>query len=330
VLGLGGTFVMQLAAGFRHTCARLSTGVVRCWGAGPEGELGIGTFPDGGGGMVIGISTAVHIAAGYDTSCAALLDGTVRCWGRNVGGQLGDGTMTNRATPVAVVGLSNATRVAVSSSSACALLTDGTVSCWGGGSRSPPVAVGGISGAVDVVAGDRHTCVLLASGSVRCWGFNGQGQLGDGTTVLERSSPSTVSGITTATQLAAGFSHNCARLANGTLRCWGSGGGGAMGNGTTAGDNVVPVTPAGILTATMVTCGNSWTCALLADRTLRCWGYNISHQLGDGTTTDRLTPPTTPTAMGGIMCGAAPGAPAAEVCNGVDDNCDGAVDNNCM
>ena len=32
------------------------------------------------------------------------------------------------------------------------------------------------------------------------------------------------------------------------------------------------------------------TCARLTDGTMKCWGYNILGQLGDGTTLTRLTP----------------------------------------
>ncbi len=43
-------------------------------------------------------------------------------------------------------------------------------------------------------------------------------------------------------------------------------------------------------TVAAIAAGAHHTCALLADRTVRCWGSNDDAQLGDGTTTDRLTP----------------------------------------
>ena len=46
----------------------------------------------------------------------------------------------------------------------------------------------------------------------------------------------------------------------------------------------------GISTATALATFAGHTCALLADHTVRCWGLNDFGQLGDGTTTMRLTP----------------------------------------
>ncbi len=39
---------------------------------------------------------------------------------------------------------------------------------------------------------------------------------------------------------------------------------------------------AGINSATDVACGNSHTCVLLEDKTVRCWGSNEYGQVGDG------------------------------------------------
>jgi len=40
----------------------------------------------------------------------------------------------------------------------------------------------------------QHTVVLLREGIVRAWGYNGNGQLGDGTTA-DRHSPTVVAGL---------------------------------------------------------------------------------------------------------------------------------------
>src|SRR5882672_1899609 len=49
-------------------------------------------------------------------------------------------------------------------------------------------------------------------------------------------------------------------------------------------------TATGVGTATAVDLGAFHSCARLQDGTVRCWGYNVSGQLGDGTQTDSATP----------------------------------------
>ena len=41
-----------------------------------------------------------------------------------------------------------------------------------------------------------------------------------------------------------------------------------------------------------ITAGDFHTCAVLQNGTAKCWGSNSVGQLGDGTTTTRLTPTT--------------------------------------
>ncbi|MCA9695107.1 MAG: hypothetical protein KC636_36345, partial [Myxococcales bacterium] len=97
---LGGP-VVQLAAGSDHTCALLTTGDVRCWGANSVGQLGLGhtetigddEAPASVDPVALG-GRAIQVVAGLRHSCALLEDGAVRCWGSGEYGVLGHGALS--------------------------------------------------------------------------------------------------------------------------------------------------------------------------------------------------------------------------------------------
>jgi alpha-tubulin suppressor-like RCC1 family protein len=300
VAGLGG--VVHLAAGEEHTCAVLANGTVRCWGVNNSGAIGDGTS----GNVrvaptpVSGLTGAVQVSAGDGYTCVVAADGTARCWGSNDDGQLGDGTTTSRSTSMPVSGFTGVLQLSSGTSHTCAVLANGTVRCWGynidgqlgNDSTSPatsPVAVSGLSGATQVAAGTSHTCALLENGTVRCWGLNSNGQVGDGTGGISWLTPQLVSGLSGATQIAAGAHHTCAVLSDGTVSCWGRGADGRLGNGSTA-NAIAPVAVSGLTSVTRIAAGDFHTCALLGDGTVRCWGEGAWGQLGDGSASQRNTP----------------------------------------
>jgi alpha-tubulin suppressor-like RCC1 family protein len=284
----------------------LSGGTVMCWGWNHYGQLGDGTTierltPVAVSGPASGVQA---IAAGGHHTCALLSGGGVKCWGSNTSGELGDGTTIDRSIPVAVSGLaSSAQAISAGAGHTCALLGGGGVECWGyngfgqlgdgkhADSQSPAAVTGLSSGVQAISAGFFHTCALLTSGAVRCWGHNAAGELGDGT-ITDRLTTVAVSGLASGARAisAGGVDHTCALLNTGAVECWGWNHYGQLGDGTTT-EHHTPVTVSGLASGVQaIATGYDHTCALLNTGRVKCWGYNHERELGDGTTTNRLTP----------------------------------------
>lgn len=169
---------------------------------------------------------------------------------------------------------------------------------------------------VRLSAGGAHTCQVKEDGTVRCWGANNVGQLGNGSKTTEPTRvPVLVDSLTSAVAVSAGGSHTCALLAGGTVRCWGEGGRGQLGNGATS-SFLVPVAVSGLTTAVAVSAGSNYNCALLAGGTVRCWGAGGS-QLGIGTNlADQLTPVAVSGLSNAVAITAAGGHTCALLANG--------------
>lgn len=142
-----------------------------------------------------------------------------------------------------------------------------------------------------LAGGANESCALMVNGTVQCWGGNNIGQLGNGTTTLNSTTPVAVSGIVNAIQIATGNDHSCAALASGAVQCWGSNVSGELGNGTNS-NSALPVTVLGISQATWVAVGSYHSCAVLSNGTVQCWGRNLEGELGNGTTIDSNIPVT--------------------------------------
>lgn len=258
-LGVG---VSQISAGKEHTCVVTSTGGVKCWGRGDSGRLGYGnifTIGDQTGEMPpddVNVGGAVkEVAAGGEFTCALLTNDTVRCWGRSQYGQLGQGN---------------------------------TISVGDGSGEMPPSEVPLGGAASMLVAGEAHACVRVSS-NVRCWGYGAFGNLGNGQNVsigddVGEMPPADVPLGGPAKFLSAGTNHNCAIYgSNGAVKCWGSGAEGRLGSGSNSsiGDvsGAIPDVNLGG-SAKSVHCGESHTCAILTNGSVRCWGRGVEGQLG--------------------------------------------------
>ena len=208
------------------------------------------------------IFTHDSLAAGSEHTCAILDDGNMSCWGANSFGQLGTGSTTASPSPVGVSFVNP-----------------------GGVTTLYPVSVS---------SSQYHTCAVLNDGSVQCWGDNAYGQLGDGTNTSQ-SSPTGVDlgENNSAVMIGVGKTHTCAVLQDASVSCWGYNIHGQIGDGTNTQRNAPSSVDLGQdRSAVAISLGESHTCALLDDQSLKCWGHNNEGQLGDGTNTNANSPVT--------------------------------------
>ena len=91
-----------------------------------------------------------------------------------------------------------------------------------------------------------------------------------------------------------GGDHACAVTATGNASCWGLNKYGELGDGT-LNSTTVPVTVVGMGAGVQAIAaggddGGSHTCALTVAGGVKCWGYGLLGQVGDGTFAERHTP----------------------------------------
>jgi alpha-tubulin suppressor-like RCC1 family protein len=297
--------VVEVVSGGAHTCARLTSGGVKCWGLNNTGQLGNGTLANSPFAVdVCAESTCAvplagirQISAGNGHTCAVRSSGGVTCWGRNGSRQLGDGTSTNRS--------------------------------------APSMDVAGFTDVVSVAAGRSHTCALHGGSGVTCWGLNTSGQLGAGRNDITCggsvpgasccnadgtcgprvvcTDPTCSAPLAGSVAITAGDNHTCAVTASGRLRCWGATDKDQLGNGEKcrkcsngqtcllhedcpAGDvcdDELAYCPLAVEALSVAdgpaladvvaaAAGIAHTCALRGDGAVACWGDNENGQVGDG------------------------------------------------
>ncbi len=121
------------------------------------------------------------------------------------------------------------------------------------------------------------TCALLADGSVRCWGNNYFNVISNQHAALGRSAilkPHPIAELPPAAELVLGEAWGCARLRDGTVRCWGTDDG-DLGLGTPLPPGPPPHTerpmPVVGLAGVTALSGHGHLCARVTDGTVSCW-----------------------------------------------------------
>ncbi|MEO5728484.1 MAG: hypothetical protein ABI134_31185, partial [Byssovorax sp.] len=363
-----GQKAFAINAGGSHTCALLTTGDiatavlgdVKCWGRNEFGALGAGTSATSVGLNSNELGNALktvnlgagaqasRVYSGVSHSCALLGDGSLKCWGANAHGQLGIGDKATRGTSPAEMGDNlppvdlgtneRAKVVAGGADHTCALLESGNVKCWGAnqygqlgvfldlptedrgdgpsemGEKLPRVPLD--KPAIAISVGRQHSCAVLEGGTIKCWGMNNNGQLGEENALNtsaamppDMTTSVSVGNQRTAIAVSAGgrllnnaqpppeFGHSCALLDNFSVKCWGSNITGQLGQIPAGNNNKSWSDFAGESIASLptlqlarppkaISAGGRHTCVLLDNYSVKCWGENMSGQLGQGSLVD--------------------------------------------
>ncbi len=277
--------VLELSPGGSHACAILTGGIVKCWGNGDRGRLGLGDVELRGDmpgemgeklpAVDLGVGqVAAEISAGVEHTCALLAGGRIKCWGSNLDGQLGLGDSKDRGDAPGEMG-----------------------------DALPFVDLGQGVKATAVTAGYFHTCALLAGGAIKCWGGNSCGYLGIGDTFSRGRQPGQMGDMlpsvdlgpgAVAVAVAAGGLHTCALLKGGGVKCWGANDEGALGLGDVGCRGTSPAQMGAALpfvdlgaSVAAISVGDGHNCVLLDGGSVKCWGDNYGGYLGLGDTESR-------------------------------------------
>src|SRR5262249_54810751 len=122
--------IVDVKAGWSHTCARKLPGGLFCWGNDNSQQVS----PDVPADTLEDVPLLVDpssraFGTGDSFTCTVHQNGTVRCWGFNSAGQLGQ--TSNDFGPVDVPNVSNVVDLSAGNEHVCARLADGHATCWG-------------------------------------------------------------------------------------------------------------------------------------------------------------------------------------------------------
>ncbi|MFZ4404359.1 MAG: hypothetical protein ACOYOK_09690 [Pseudobdellovibrionaceae bacterium] len=289
----------KFTLGNQHTCAILNDGVdagkVQCWGDNSKGQLGLNsttnsTLPT----TINDSSTYTEISAGLNHTCGITAGGVLKCWGDNTYGQLGDTSTTQRESPAVANSGTSYSKVAAGAYHTCGITAGGVLKCWGrntygqlgdastSNSSSALIIDTGVS-YQSITAGANHTCGITAGGTSKCWGRNNVGQLGVNSSTTQFTSPTTVNGGISFSEIKAGWSHTCGIDSALKIYCWGDNYLNQSGYSTGYSISITPIrikdSSASNNTQSFSTlsAGSESSCAIeTTTKKLFCWGSNIN------------------------------------------------------
>ena len=269
VTALSGVTQVSSANNGYHSLAVTSGGAIYAAGWNNYGQLGnnsevnSNTFAQvqTSTGYLTGITAGA--AGSYHSLALTTSGGNVYAWGYGSYGQLGNGSNSTQQLPVEVVN-----------------------------------SAGALANITAISAGEYHSLALRNDGTVWAWGYNSDGELGNNTTTNSNKALEVLntSGtpLSNIVAIAAGSLHNLAVDSSGNLWAWGYNTDGELGDGTTTHHlEAEQINLSGTTlkaAAGAVSACRFCSMAITSTGTALAWGSNASGELGDGTTTNRLTP----------------------------------------
>lgn len=228
-----------------------------------------------------------------------------------------DGDFVVPDTSVACAVTPCVTKLVGSADGFCAVLSDGRASCWGSNytgwlgvdpqttSVPNPSLVQGVTGITDLAMGGESTCARTSDGSVWCWGsldfINAGAFMPDGGDPIFGYTPTPTREelVPAAESISLGTGFACARIADGSLSCWGTNEYRELGRGATDDGPTPPPAKATLLglPAAAVVAGSSRTFVITQDGSVLSWGSNKNLGaenllLGRDTSEDPIEKPT--------------------------------------
>ena len=303
----------QITAGESHVVLMKTDGTVWSSGRNMSGQLGIGSLVQAvAPTLTAAPNTLAKVFPGFRHTLAIRNDGTVAAWGDNNSGQLGDGSFDSK-TMTTVTGLTSITALAVGMNHSIALKSDGTVWAWGQNSSGElgrstsatplslvPLQVPGLSGVVGIASGFNHVLAVKSDGSVWGWGFNGDGQIGDGTST-SREAPTRISiASCTGCKVSTGGYSSYALRTDGTVLAWGANNYAQLANGSLLVSQFVPAPIAGLTDVATLSTGAAHALVIKKDGSVSGWGWNELGQVGINSTDPIVITPTRIVALNNV------------------------------
>ncbi len=292
-------------------CAQAVSGHAYCWG-----DHHIGSFFRTTSRVPVQVEfpndmRVSNVQSGYQNGCAVDSSDYLWCWGDAL--TLGDGNTEPIRVPtqVPMPDRGKVVQYDMGPTNTCVVTHLAHLYCWGENSDgelalgytsntpfntaqtptliSPPAGITFASASV----GLHRICALSTTGTGYCWGDNYEGSFGNNTYLDSlRPTAMVVPDNETLVDISTGWYHTCVQTISHKTWCFGNGGFGELGSGTTLGGKTyrAPFVPVGTEFHS-VKAGLAATCALDSENHIWCWGgpnWRPSEQVYSGLFPDEI------------------------------------------